>query len=178
MAKRSREQINMDERKLLTELQENSSESIDKLAKRCGFSRQKVWRIVKRLEKNKTIWGYHAVVDQSKLELKRYLILIKRTTKPMEEKALDAMVKSNPKGISESGVGVDSSFFVHGRYDWVLNVTASGIRQVKRFCEAILRTFPGHVADIQVLEILFPMKKSNMNNPYPEGIKDFFLIKE
>ena len=63
MPKNSREQIDADEKKVIKELQKNSKESSDKIAKKCGFSRQKVWRIIKKLEKNKTIWGYFAVVD-------------------------------------------------------------------------------------------------------------------
>ena len=55
MPKNSSEQIDVDEKKVIRELQRNSKESIDKIAKKCGFSRQKVWRIIKRLEKNKTI---------------------------------------------------------------------------------------------------------------------------
>jgi DNA-binding Lrp family transcriptional regulator len=66
MSKSSKEQIDADEKKILWELQKNSKESIDKIAKKCGFSRQKVWRVIKRLEKDKTIWGYHAVVDDNK----------------------------------------------------------------------------------------------------------------
>jgi DNA-binding Lrp family transcriptional regulator len=63
MVKVSREQINKDEKKILAELQKDAQKGIDMLAKRCGFSRQKVWRIVKRLEKNRMIWGYTAIVD-------------------------------------------------------------------------------------------------------------------
>jgi len=51
---------------VIEQLQRNSNESIDKIAKTCGFSRQKVWRIIKRLENNKTIWGYTAVPDKEK----------------------------------------------------------------------------------------------------------------
>jgi len=58
MAKSSKKQIEIDERKVLAELQRNSRESADDIAKKCGFSRQKSWRIVNRLEENQTIWGY------------------------------------------------------------------------------------------------------------------------
>ena len=51
MPKTSKEQIADDEKKIIRELQKNSKENIDKIAKRCGFSRQKAWRIIKRLEK-------------------------------------------------------------------------------------------------------------------------------
>jgi len=39
MPKSSREQIDNDEQRILRELQNNSKESIDKIAKKCGFSR-------------------------------------------------------------------------------------------------------------------------------------------
>ena len=67
MPKTTRKQIAEDEKKIIRELQKNSKENTDKIAKRCGFSRQKVSRVIKQLEKNKTIWGYHAVVDDNKL---------------------------------------------------------------------------------------------------------------
>ena len=66
MPKSSTHQIELDEIKVIEELQKNSKESIDNIAKKCGFSRQKVWRIIKRLEKNDTIWGYHAVISEDR----------------------------------------------------------------------------------------------------------------
>jgi len=51
------------EKKVIAELRKNAKGSVDALAKRCEFSRQKVWRIRKRLEKDKTVWGYAAIVN-------------------------------------------------------------------------------------------------------------------
>ena len=51
------EPITEDEKKVLDALEKNGKESIDDIAKRCKFSRQKVWRIIKHFEENKTIWG-------------------------------------------------------------------------------------------------------------------------
>ena len=42
MPKSSKKQIVDDEKKILLELQKDSNETIDKIAKKCGFSRQKV----------------------------------------------------------------------------------------------------------------------------------------
>jgi len=50
MSKSSREQIDQDERKILSELVKNANENIDTIAKHCGFSRQKTWRMIKQLE--------------------------------------------------------------------------------------------------------------------------------
>jgi len=69
MAKSSKEQIYKDDLKVIDELQKNAKEKIETIAKNCGFSRQKTWRIINRLEENKTIWGYAAVVNEGKQEL-------------------------------------------------------------------------------------------------------------
>lgn len=60
------------EKKVIAELRKNAKESVDALAKRCKFSRQKVWRIMKILEKDKTVWGYAAIVNGEKQDLKHY----------------------------------------------------------------------------------------------------------
>jgi len=178
MSKGSKKQIDMEERKAIADLQKNSRESVDKLSERCNFSRQRADRIIKRLEENNTIWGYHAVVDQSKLDLKRYLVLLKRLPNPMKKEAFDAMVKGNLKGMTEIGVVIDSSFFVHGMYDWVWDVTANNIRQIKQFCEILERTLSGHLYDIRVLEVLFPIKEGCIGNPKPEGVNGFFFTED
>jgi DNA-binding Lrp family transcriptional regulator len=69
MAKVSLQQMDIDEKTVIRELQRNANEGVDEIAKRCKFSRQKVWRIIKKLEGNHTIWGYHAVVDNERLHL-------------------------------------------------------------------------------------------------------------
>jgi DNA-binding Lrp family transcriptional regulator len=56
MAKSSQKQIQADEIKILKELRKNSRLSYNNLAVKCGFSRQKVWRLVNDLEKNKTMF--------------------------------------------------------------------------------------------------------------------------
>ena len=92
MAKSSKKKIYEDELKVIAELQKNAKESIDIIAKNCGYSRQKVWRIINRLEENKTIWGYTAVVNEERQGLKNYIILIKRTTLPIDEKLFDKII--------------------------------------------------------------------------------------
>jgi DNA-binding Lrp family transcriptional regulator len=50
MAKSNKDTIAQDEKKLLSKLVKNSKENIDTIAKHCGFSRQKAWRMIKQLE--------------------------------------------------------------------------------------------------------------------------------
>ena len=85
MARKSVKQIKKDENKILTALKQNARGSIEDIAKKYRFSRQKVWRIIKRLEETKKIWGYYTVVDDEKLDRRRYIILIKRSTEPIDD---------------------------------------------------------------------------------------------
>ena len=76
MAKTSKKQIMVDEKKVIQQLQRNAMENLDLFAKKCGFSRQKVWRIIKNLEENKSIWGYTAIIDPEYLQKKHYVLLL------------------------------------------------------------------------------------------------------
>ena len=84
MAKNSKEQIEEDEIKVINKLQENSNENIGEIAKKCGFSRQKAWRIIKKLEEEKTIWGYRAIINNEKTNMNGFVLLIKGKRLPIE----------------------------------------------------------------------------------------------
>ena len=47
MSKSSKDQIDQDEKKILSELVKDAKENIDTIAKHCGFSREKTWRMIK-----------------------------------------------------------------------------------------------------------------------------------
>jgi DNA-binding Lrp family transcriptional regulator len=176
MPKSSKEQINEDEKKILAELQKNSKENIDNIAERCGFSRQKVWRIIKRLEKDHIIWGYTAIVDEEKQDLKHYIILIKRTSLPIDEKLADKIVTRKLESLaSKRGVKVESSLYIHGVYDWMVYFTTKDTKQAKKFCEIFNRLYKGYIAELNLLETMFPFKKQGFFNPEAEGLKEYLL---
>jgi len=174
MPKSSRKQINEDEKKVLRMIRKNSEDGMGSLSKKCGFSRQKLWRMKNRLEEDKTIWGYNAVVDDEKLDLKRYLILIKRTNNPLSTKQLDIITGKFKQETSELGVNIESSFYLHGSYDWFLDITAENIRQVKKFIEVFTRLLTGVVSDIQIQEVIFPVEINNFTNPDLVKLRIFF----
>ena len=174
MPKNSKQQINKDENKVIHELLNNSNESIDKIGKKCGFSRQKVWRIIKRLEKEKTIWGYSAIVNDQKIGVKGYTVLIKRTSNPADRALIDTIISKKLEDlIPNDHVSIKNSFFVHGMYDWLIYFTAENIIQAKRFCDAIRTIYQGHIADIILLENLFEVRKYGKINPNQTLLKEF-----
>jgi len=174
MVKVSREQMNKDEKIILAELQNNAQESIDMLAKRCGFSRQKVWRIVKRLEKTRLIWGYSAIIDEKKNDMNHYTLLVKRTTKKLDEKTVDIITSRKLEDIVASiGVTIENSYYVNGEYDWIITFTARDLMQAKKFCESLLALHAGVIEKTILLETLFIVKNHYVLNPESKKLREF-----
>jgi DNA-binding Lrp family transcriptional regulator len=178
MAKTSKEQIKKDERKVIDLLKKDAGLSVDSIAKKCGFSRQKVWRIIKRLENDHTIWGYTAIIEDEKIETKRYIALIKKTTNPINKELANTIINRDiEKTISKSklDIGIENSYYVNGVYDWIICFTAQDIKDAKKFCELLNTTYNGYVADTQLLQELFPIRKSGIKNPNIEKLREFLL---
>ncbi len=175
MAKNSKKQIEKDEKKIIDELLKNSNKSINKIAKTCNFSRQKVWRIIKNLEKNKTIWGYTAVINEEKLQRKAYMVLIKRTNQPITKKMLDAIInRSMEEKAKHTNVKIVSSLYTNGIYDWVICFETDNIKNAKRFCEGLSKEFSGFIKELHLLDKMFSVKKCGIENPNIEALSDMF----
>jgi DNA-binding Lrp family transcriptional regulator len=173
MAKVSTQQIDIDEKTVIRELQQNSNESIDEIAKRCGFSRQKVWSIIKRLESNHTIWGYHAVVDNDQLRLKRYILLVKKTNRPIGKLLEIILSRDIERNAEKIGILIHDSIYLHGFFDWLIVFTAENIKQAKKFCEQFNFVYQNYVSEIYLIEEIFPVKYCSIQNPNVDKIKDF-----
>jgi DNA-binding Lrp family transcriptional regulator len=174
MAKSSKKQIDQDEKRVIEQLQRNSNESIDKIAKTCGFSRQKVWRIIKRLENNKTIWGYTAIPDKEKQGVRHYIMLLKRSNQPagdIIDNVLDSFKKYAGKNI---GVFVQTACILQGEYDIMLCFTAKDISVAKRFTELIKKRYAAYIGEIMMVEDVFSIRISGMMNPKVDDLKEFF----
>lgn len=174
MPKRSRKQMREDEKKIVSYLKKDSRASINEMAEKLGFSRQKVWRIIKKLEKNNKIWGYTTIVDDDKFNQKRYVILIKKTMAPSDkwvEKITDLTMQ---KKSEELGVEVEYSMFLHGDYDWMFIVTADELKDAKKFTEALTEEYHGIIRDIELLEDVFPVEKNGIVNPNVDRLKEYF----
>ena len=175
MAKNSAKQILEDQKKIIRELSLNANKSINEIAKTCGFSRQKVWRMIKNLEKNNTIWGYTAVIDEEKQNLKRYMILIKRSIQPIANEIIDKIIERELMKKTENlKVSILDSFYSSGAYDYIICFNASDIKTAKRFVEVVAKLFEGYISDIQLIERLFSVQKCGIVNPEVEKLREFF----
>lgn len=174
MAKSSREKIQEDERKILATLTKNSKENVDRIAKQCGFSRQKTWRLIKQLEIKNLIWGYTAIFDETKVGLNHFMLILKRTIKPIGENTINVIITRELEKISKDlDITIESSLYVHGEYDWVITFTAKDIKQAKKFSNLLVTLHPGVIADVQILQTLMFIRRHYILNPERKKLKDF-----
>ena len=175
MARNSARQMIEDEKKIIQELYTNANKSVNEIAKNCGFSRQKVWRIIKNLEKNNIIWGYTVVIDETKQDLKSYIVLLKRTNLPIDKTIIEKITKRElVNKANKLGIRLTTSVYTNGIYDWIICFNAMDIRDAKRFVEELNRIFKGYLDEIQLLEEMFVVQKSAIQNPEVDKLKDFF----
>jgi len=173
MAKRSREQVEIDEKRVIEELQVHAKDSIDDLAKRCNFSGPKVRRIIKNLEDTQTLWGYHAVTDYEKIGLREFILLVKKTTKPMDDVAEKIISRNIEAKAKELGIMIGSSFYLNGAYDWIICFTGVDLRHAKKFEGELIKMYKNNVQETQILENIFTVKRSSILNPSLDKLREF-----
>jgi DNA-binding Lrp family transcriptional regulator len=173
MAKISYDKMKKDENKVINEFKNNARDNIEDIAKKCGFSRQKVLRIIKRLEKEKKIWGYSAIVNNEKFDLKRYFILIRRSTEPIDDAISKIIELTLHKKGKKIGIGIENSSYIYGRYDWILTVIAKDIANVKKFSNILEQEYRNVISEVHIMEELFPVTRSGITNPNMEKLRDF-----
>ena len=165
MVKNSRETIKQDELKVLTALEQNSQESIDAIAKNCGFSRQKVWRIIKQLESQKTIWGYTAVTDENAKNLKHFIALLKRSNVPFDDAIRKEMIEDKIDHYTPGLVTIENIYHTHGVADMVFTFYATDIIAAKKFVEKTANRYHQYVEEYFLIETLVPIRKQGLKNP-------------
>jgi len=174
MSKSSKDQIEQDEKKLLSELVKNSNENIDTIAKHCGFSRQKAWRFIKRPEEKNLIWGYTAIFNEEKIGLTHFMLMVKRTAKQLEEKTIDIIVSRKLEDlVAKIGITIESSFYVHGEYDWIITFAAEDIKHAKKFSDSVVALHPGIIEKITIMQTLMFIRKQYILNPDRKKLKEF-----
>jgi DNA-binding Lrp family transcriptional regulator len=174
MAKSSKADIAKDEQKILDFLFSDAHSSLDVIAKKCGFSSQKVWRVIKNLETRGTIWGYSTISDDKDTDKTHFIILFKRTSKPVDEKIISAFLKTPIETSLPEKIQLETIEYTHGSYDGFMTFYADSLRTAKKFVEAMMQRFQGYFSDMHLLETLVVFQRSGVANPHV--LKDIKLL--
>jgi len=175
MTKSSKGQISEqdEENMILAELQKNAKENIHTIAEHCGFSKQKTWRLIKQLEGKGIIWGYTTVFNEQKIGQEYFLYMAKRTAKKVSEDIINEIVSRKfEEMMKEVGITIESSYFIHGEYDWVITFYAHDIRTAKKLVEIFTQMHPGYIEKATIMQSLMFIKKQFILNPEKIKIKE------
>lgn len=167
MAKSSKREILKDEQKVLLVLEENSNESIGEIAEKCGFSRQKAWRIIKRLEDTQSIWGgYHACVDNEKMDRAWYILLFRLKHLPIDNDIEKGIIEGRIDDIAKKlDIRIEDNLWLHGTYDWMISFYARNIRKAKQFHELLSDFYQDNIIESELLENMIIIRKNGFMNP-------------
>jgi len=163
------------EEKILNELQKNCRLNLDEIGKKCGCSRYKVARVMKKFEENNVIIGYSAIINPKKKGLKHYILLVKRTTLPMEEDTLNKLPMGNITDMFpdiDIDVKFEDTLYLHGKYDWITTFTTDDISHAKEFCREIFRLYHKYVDQVELMETVLPIRINGFRIPDPKNIHD------
>lgn len=169
----AKKELNKDEKNVLKHLMEDARQSPYQISKKCGFSRQKAWRIIKKLEKEKVLWGYYPVVDPEYLGMNMYFALstIKEPFYPMVETIIQRVKAKH----AEKTVGIKllGFFYVNGPYDYISAFIAPSLRDAKKFCLYLQKEYADIIDKIILLETIFPLLIFAAVNPDINQFKEF-----
>jgi DNA-binding Lrp family transcriptional regulator len=166
MSKSGKVTLFKDEKKILKVLQTNARDNIEDIAKKCKLSPQKVSRIIKKLEAEKTIWGYSAISDGRVNNLKHYVMLIKRTSIPFDKSVVKFMVTGRLEQlVSDIEFEIENAEYVHGLYDGIVSFWTDNIVSAKKFVSEFNKKYQGYVSNVVILETLIPIRRNGIKNP-------------
>jgi DNA-binding Lrp family transcriptional regulator len=174
MAKTSKERLYIDEKTLLTELIKNARENISTIAKNTKFSTHKVRLMINQLEKNNTIWGYSTICDEEKMGLKHFVLMVKRNNKKINEQTINQIISRTLEDFAaDFDTYIESSFYVHGEYDWIITFVTKDINHALKFSESVLAQNPGIIERITILQTMMFVRKHYILNPERKRLKEY-----
>ncbi|MCX8173095.1 MAG: Lrp/AsnC family transcriptional regulator [Thermoplasmata archaeon] len=155
---------------VLQELLRDPTRGINEIARRSGTYRQGVWRLKKRLEEEKAIWGYTPVLAEEKFGYGQYLILLK--LKPMSEKLASLMIRRIRQGEpAKYRVRLINVMYVNGDFDWIVLFSAPDRLHAKKYYESLRLTYDEFLIEKPVLlDVNMFLVREGKTNPELENL--------
>ncbi|WP_332714936.1 Lrp/AsnC family transcriptional regulator [Pelagibacterium mangrovi] len=128
------------DRKILSVLQSDSSQSVAEMAEKVGLSHTPFWRRLKRLEKDGVIQGRVSILDPKKLGLDITVFANVKLRQHDEEtlEAFEREVAAFPE--------VMECYSMSGETDYVVRALVASIEEYERLLKRRLLHLPGVVA--------------------------------
>ena len=159
--------------RILEYLLEDPTRSIREIAKEMKTYRQKAWRQKKKLEEDKVIWGYTAIVDESKFNHVMYIILMKMG--PMTRNFADIITKrlTHRKPMKDK-VRLLNVLYMNGEYDLLIMFTAPDHATARRYYDSLRIVYNDYLLEKPaIMDVNFQFIREGKINPEIEKIYGF-----
>ena len=163
----------VDDSEIIRWLLKDPTRSLNEMANDMKVYRQTLWRRKKKLEEDKVIWGYTAVVDENKMKNVMYLILMKM--KPMSRGLADIIYgRVTRDEMSRVKVRLIDAFHVNGEYDWILRFSAPNHATARKYYDTLRVVYEEYLIEKPVMvDVNFILKAEGKQNPEMENLYKF-----
>ena len=154
-------------------LLDDPTRSAREVAKKLGSYRQKIWRQKKKLEDDKVVWGYTAIVDEMTMKRVLYIVLLK--LKPMSSELADVIIERLTTGRPQrENVRLITSLYLNGEYDWLVMFSAPNHAMARRYYDSLRLSYAEHLIEKPVIvDVNFTVVREGKLNPKLEELRDF-----
>ena len=160
---------------VLNELIKDPTRSLRVIAKQIKSYRQHVWRQKKKLEEDRVIWGYTAIIDETKLGNLTYVMLIKFM--PLKREMADIIIQRvnrYKKSNVEGNIRILQSVYMNGDYDWMIMYTAPSHELARRYFNEICLDYEEWIVERpKIMDINYFLIKEGKINPEHSKIYDY-----
>ena len=172
MAKSSIKKIEEDKKKIIYELEKDSRQSSHEIAEKLGFSRQKVWNIIKSLENEKIIWGYSTVINENFNNNETYFALLKQDIPYL--KSANLIIENLKSGnTSKLNIKLIDVYYTNGPYDAIIIFCAQSIKDAKKYLGYLMKEYGEVIESIDLVQSVFPLWRFGKINPNINEFKDY-----
>ena len=157
---------------LLNCLLEDPTQSMSKIAEKTKMYRRTAWQIQKELEKNNTIWGYTAVIDEQKIN--RVIYVLQFRTKPFTKDFTELILhRLTPGEPMKQGVRILDVYFMNGPYDIFIKFSAPDHATARRYYEILRSVYKDYFLENPlVADVNFSLVQGGKLNPELKKIYD------
>lgn len=162
--------------RLIEYLLEDPTRSVREMSGELHSNRQRIWRQKRAMEGENVIWGYTAVVDESKLEQVLYLVMMK--LRPMDRGLVDLITSRLRKGAPRrQDVRLVNLLYVTGEYDLIAMFSAPDHVTARRYYDSLRISYREFLLEKPaIVDVNFSLIRQGKTNPELGRLEDFIPV--